>query len=118
VHGSGYAVHELAALPWLATSNVIYWGDLDTHGFAILDRFRAHVPHVESFLMDRNTLAAWRDLAVPEPAPSSQTPTRLTSLEAEVFTELREEGLRLEQERIPWPYVMDELGHTFGRTSN
>lgn len=118
VHGSGYAVHELAALPWLATSNVIYWGDLDTHGFAILDRFRAHVPHVESFLMDRNTLAAWRDLTVPEPAPSSQIPTRLTSLEAEVFTQLREEGLRLEQERIPWPYVMDELGHTFGRTCN
>ncbi|MDJ0401528.1 DUF2220 domain-containing protein [Rhodococcus rhodochrous] len=114
VHGSGYAVHELTALPWIAGSDVVYWGDLDTHGFAILDRFRAHFPEVRSFLMDPPTLDAWSVLAVPETSPSSYVPTRLTHSEAEVFTRLREEGLRLEQERIPWPHVMAELARTFG----
>ncbi|WP_337201794.1 DUF3322 domain-containing protein [Rhodococcus rhodochrous] len=114
VHGSGYAVHELTAIPWLADSDVVYWGDLDTHGFAILDRFRAHLPDVRSFLMDLHTLEAWTALAVPEPSPSSHVPARLTPSEAEVFTRLREEGLRLEQERIPWPHVMEELARSFG----
>jgi hypothetical protein len=34
---------------------VLYWGDLDTHGFAILDELRAHCPHAESLLMNRAT---------------------------------------------------------------
>ena len=34
-------------------------GDIDTHGFAILDTLRARFDHVESFLMDRDTLMAF-----------------------------------------------------------
>ncbi|WP_082937549.1 DUF3322 domain-containing protein [Rhodococcus sp. p52] len=113
VHGSGYAVHELAALSWLADSDVVYWGDLDTHGFVILDRFRAYLPDVRSFLMDLHTLEAWSALAVEEPSPSSHVPMRLTPAENEVFTRLRVERLRLEQERIPWPHVMEELARAF-----
>jgi len=64
--GLGYGVGLLARLPWVARAQCIYWGDLDTHGFAILDRARASVPHLESALMDEETLLAFRDLWVHE----------------------------------------------------
>lgn len=40
---------------------VHYWGDLDTHGSAILDRLRAWLPQTRSFLMDRETLLDHRE---------------------------------------------------------
>ena len=44
----GYNVDVLARLPWLARAKCIYWGDLDTHGFAILHRARSCVPALQS----------------------------------------------------------------------
>jgi hypothetical protein len=46
---------------WLRECEVLYWGDIDTHGFRILDQLRAVHPHVESVLMDEETLLAHRD---------------------------------------------------------
>ncbi|BFO23151.1 hypothetical protein SHKM778_95390 (plasmid) [Streptomyces sp. KM77-8] len=53
--GSGYAASLLRHLPWLADIDLWYWGDIDTHGFAILSRVRGHFPHTRSLLMDRHT---------------------------------------------------------------
>ena len=36
VFGGGYAVSTLRHAPWLAGIRLAYWGDLDTHGFAML----------------------------------------------------------------------------------
>ena len=44
VLGLGHAVSLIAAARWLADRDVHYWGDLDTHGFAMLDRLRASFP--------------------------------------------------------------------------
>jgi hypothetical protein len=44
IFGLGYGIEQLACVPWLADKTVLYWGDLDTHGFAILDRLRALLP--------------------------------------------------------------------------
>ncbi|WP_231610232.1 Wadjet anti-phage system protein JetD domain-containing protein, partial [Rhodococcus sp. CX] len=109
LHGAGYSVHELADVPWLAASDVVYWGDLDTHGFAILDRFRRYLPNVRSLLMDPATVENWRHLGVPEPTPSSYAPEHLTESERTAFELVRDENLRIEQERLPWPYVLDRL---------
>jgi hypothetical protein len=38
--GGGYAVSSLERLSWLGERAVVYWGDIDTHGFTILDRLR------------------------------------------------------------------------------
>ena len=35
------------------------WGDIDTHGFAILDQLRGILDSVQSLLMDRETLFAF-----------------------------------------------------------
>jgi hypothetical protein len=54
--GDGYAVNVLAKLDWLASLDLTYWGDVDTHGFAILNRLRSRFPDARSILMDRETL--------------------------------------------------------------
>ena len=42
--GGGYAVPVLEPLGWLTGLDVVYWGDIDTHGFAILNRLRHQLP--------------------------------------------------------------------------
>ncbi len=69
--GKGFEVDRVGRLPWLAGVPVDYWGDIDTHGFAILDRLRAWLPQVRSLLMDRRTLVAHRDRWVTEERPST-----------------------------------------------
>lgn len=112
--GLGYAVDALGQLPWLAKVPVYYWGDLDTHGLAILDRARAHAPHIASLLMDEETLLAHRALWGREAQQSFAVALpRLTPAEQALFIALRENrwgtGVRLEQERIPWDYAWAEI---------
>jgi hypothetical protein len=60
IFGSGYNWNALAQARWLTACTIYYWGDIDTHGFAILDQLRAHFDHVISFLMDKATLESHR----------------------------------------------------------
>jgi hypothetical protein len=102
--GGGYAVPVLESLPWLAALDVSYWGDIDTHGFAILNRLRHHVPHARSILMDRPTLLAHRGQWVREPVPTTAALDLLDPAEQALYRDLvgGEFGpaVRLEQERI------------------
>ena len=109
IFGGGYGFESLAGAAWLHSRRVRYWGDIDTHGFAILDQLRAHLPHAESLLMDRETLLRFRDLWGREPSPSRCALTRLSPDESAVYADLLEnrlaENLRLEQERIGFAWV-------------
>lgn len=108
--GRGFAVDAVAALPWALAARIVYWGDLDSHGFAILDRLRHHAPDATSALMDVDTFASWRQFAVADPTPTRTAPTRLTPDEFAALEELTIAGdLRLEQERIPWDWAMSRL---------
>lgn len=104
----GYAVDRLHELPWLRAADAVhYWGDLDTHGLAILGRLRGHLPQVQSLLMDENTLLAHRALWVDEPQPHrSGTVDGLDAAEQQLYRDLRGDRwgvrVRLEQERIGW----------------
>lgn len=107
--GKGFEVDRAGALPWLREAEVRYWGDLDTHGFAILDRLRAWLPQTRSVLMDAETLHAHQERWVRDPAPSSARLTRLDPAEHEVYaglvTDRWSENLRLEQERVDWDWA-------------
>ena len=107
IFGLGYGVEILSAIPWLAERDLRYWGDIDTYGFHILDRLRATFPGVRSFLMDRATLLAHRALCVREENPYQGELPRLTESERAVYEELQ--GARLEQERIPYGWLLDAL---------
>ncbi|WP_427869863.1 Wadjet anti-phage system protein JetD domain-containing protein [Leucobacter luti] len=110
VHGSGYAVDALGNIRWITNRPVIYWGDLDSHGFAILHRLRKHHSDIASALMDKATLLRYRDLWVAEPTPARGALDTLTASEAEALRCLRAEGdVRLEQERIPWATALTAL---------
>jgi hypothetical protein len=112
----GHAVSLLRLLPWLGGARVVVWGDIDTHGFAILDRLRAVLPQAESMLMDRDTLLSHRALWVEEPRPyDGPGLARLRESELLAFDGLTGNlwgvNVRLEQERLPWPLVLSALGN-------
>jgi hypothetical protein len=106
IFGAGYGWATLAQARWLQACDIRYWGDIDTHGFAILDQLRAHLPGVRSLLMDRDTLIAHQAQWGEEPAPTRIELARLTNAERALYDDLRFEHLRpklrLEQERIRW----------------
>jgi hypothetical protein len=97
----------------LTRGPVYYWGDIDTHGFAILDQLRSHFDHVTSLLMDRDTLMAHEDLWGKEPTQVTRDLPRLTSDEHALYDDLRDnrlrKNLRLEQERVGFHCLADAL---------
>jgi len=113
VFGAGYGWDALARARWLDRCAIHYWGDIDTHGFAILDRLRSHFSHAGSFLMDRATLdvhiACWGW----EDKPQRGDLHRLTAEESSLYDDLRDnrirEGLRLEQEHLGFAWVREGI---------
>jgi len=113
VFGAGYGWEALARAAWLHRSRLHYWGDIDTHGFAILDQLRGYFPHAASFLMDRETLLTHRSHWGEEPEPARHDLSRLTPEEAAVYEDLRfdrlQPRLRLEQERVGFGWLNERL---------
>ncbi|HEY3455802.1 MAG TPA: Wadjet anti-phage system protein JetD domain-containing protein [Bryobacteraceae bacterium] len=113
IFGLGYGVQLLGEAGWLKGKRLYYWGDIDTHGFAILDRLRADFPHVRSFLMDHETLTAHRELWVTDEDRYEGILTRLTPSETALFDDLKHGSLgdrvRLEQERISFGWFKSAL---------
>ncbi|MPZ43250.1 MAG: hypothetical protein GEV05_07605 [Betaproteobacteria bacterium] len=113
VFGAGYGWEALGKARWLERCALHYWGDIDTHGFAILDRLREHFPRVESFLMDRATLLAHEASWGEENDPVVHDLARLTEAERALYDELRDnrirKGLRLEQERVGFAWMSAAL---------
>ena len=105
----GYAVEVFTEITWLEGCRCHYWGDLDTHGFGILNRLRHQLPQAQSLLMDADTLLAHQALWQAEDKPVTGTLDRLTGAEQAVFEGLLANRwghhVRLEQERIDWLYA-------------
>ena len=113
IYGGGYGFSSLQDAGWLRDCGILYWGDLDTLGFRILDQLRAVHPHVASVLMDQATLLAHRDAWGSEPAPSRAALSRLTADEAALYEALGSDAhgpaVRLEQELIRWDWALERL---------
>jgi hypothetical protein len=113
VFGLGYGVELLQTASWIAQANVSYWGDIDTHGFAMLDRLRGVFPKARSLLMNRETLMAHRSLWGREEAPCRAALSRLDRDEQMLFDDLVYdrigEKLRLEQERVSYAFLESHL---------
>ncbi|MCF6743721.1 hypothetical protein E9529_05410 [Blastococcus sp. KM273128] len=112
--GAGYGVDELlATLPWRDKVAVRYWGDIDTHGFAMLAAVRRIAPHTTSVLMDTETLLAHRPFWSTERTPRTDVLVHLTEAEQALYTALRTDAygpaVRLEQEFVRFDLVEDAL---------
>ncbi|MES2743098.1 MAG: Wadjet anti-phage system protein JetD domain-containing protein [Pseudomonadota bacterium] len=113
IMGLGYGVDALARLPWLPTA-ALYWGDIDTHGYAILQRARGYLPRLTSVLMDEATLRRFQRLCVFEKTQHGASELALlTEDEQRVYGALKRnewgQQLRLEQERIAWDVAWPAL---------
>ncbi|WP_454855151.1 Wadjet anti-phage system protein JetD domain-containing protein [Promicromonospora soli] len=123
VEGGGRAAASLlAGVPWVRrAANIVYWGDIDSDGFAILDHFRRVMAapaddgspgrDVSSILMDAAALRRYELLGVstdqdgrPIP-PSSAHLAGLSADERAAYHAVATAGpaqfRRIEQERIP-----------------
>ncbi len=113
IFGAGYGWDALAQARWLERCPLHYWGDIDTHGFAILDQLRGYFAHVQSVLMDRATLLAHEAFWGSEGSPQRADLPRLTESERQLYDDLRDnrigKALRLEQEHLAYGWVRTRI---------
>jgi hypothetical protein len=131
VEGGGKAAANLLAnVPWIrAADHVVYWGDIDADGYAILDRFRAALAEpapddappkpVPSILMDATDLHRYarhgvnHDKAGRPIKPSPAILPHLTEAEATAYDTIATSGptpfRRIEQEAIPLAHAATRL---------
>jgi len=94
-------------------SGITYWGDVDTHGLAILNRLRSRFPRARSVLVDRGTLLAHRSQWVAEKTPAKAALGLLNPAEQAIYQDLVNgifgPAVRLEQERVSFAALEQAL---------
>lgn len=113
IFGLGYGVDVLKAVTWLKEKEIYYWGDIDTHGFAMLDQVRSFLPQTKSILMNESILLNHRDLWSVEEKPFFGQLSRLTTDEHRLLCLLQGntwgKGVRFEQERVSFQQVQKAM---------
>lgn len=110
IAGCGYQLDWLRA-PWVGRMTIGYWGDLDSHGFDMLELAREYQPTIQSVMMDSETLEAHPHASL-ERIGAVGTRGRLTVEEAQVMQALRQRSIdqrRLEQEKLSAGFVQARL---------
>ncbi|MBC7608324.1 MAG: hypothetical protein H7228_01925 [Polaromonas sp.] len=113
IFGGGFGgLDRLRNTTWLNQRSVHYWGDIDTHGFVMLDQLRSYLPYVQSLMMDEATLMQHADHWGHEAQAQRDLP-RLSPSETVVYNTLRDnrlgKGVRFEQERVGFGWVKQSL---------
>lgn len=114
IFGSGFQVGQLKKINVLKNTPIYYWGDIDTHGFSILNQIRQHHPQIVSLLMDSKTLIHHQAYWVEEPKPTKAQLDHLTAAEQNLYQALIQQqyapyAIRLEQERIEYDWVQQQI---------
>jgi hypothetical protein len=110
--GGGDAVSLLCRLSWLSNIRLLYWGDMDTHGFESLSFLRSQHPHTESVMMNLTAFTKFKGFAVEAACYTSRAKLNLSQGERDLFEIINKESRLLEQERIPLNYAIQQLqGH-------
>jgi hypothetical protein len=104
VWGGGYAVSNLKGIDWLRDKTIIYWGDIDAHGFEILSQLRGYYPHTRSVMMDQATFDSFPDYRGKGTLSKVSSLACLTAEEQQLYRRVLENNERLEQEKIPQSY--------------
>jgi len=113
--GLGYGIEILKDIAWIQDKRIIYWGDIDTHGFSILSQLRSYFPQVQSICMDEISLLAHKPLWGCEDKDKRYLhPLKhLNESEQNLFNSLKNNDLgisiRMEQERIRHTCLLQQL---------
>jgi hypothetical protein len=105
IFGSGFSVFNLKNVLWFDNLKLLYWGDIDVQGFEILSQFRSYFPQTQSILMDKQTFDKFFEDDNGAPTNIS-TRLNLTDEEQQLYDILKTNNWRLEQEKIPFNYVI------------
>ena len=112
IFGKGYGVGILKDVAWLRSKNIFYWGDIDMDGFAILSQARSYFSQVKSLMMDSKTAETFKELAISSEDKSFKNLSFLNDEEnllyERLYNDFYRENYRLEQEKIPFEYVLQE----------
>lgn len=121
VEGDGFGGKTAAKFPWLTGApRLYYWGDIDGHGFEILNGYRADGLPVTSILMDPATYETYqrygtntdKNNAVLKPGEPKPLP-HLTDTERDLYHRLLDPThtghRRIEQERIPLGIALEAV---------
>jgi hypothetical protein len=108
IFGQGNAVTNIQKAKWLNDITILYWGDIDVHGFEMLSRIRKHFDHTKSVLMDKTTFDKYFENDSGKPTTDTTT-LNLTDDEIELYNLIKTHNWRLEQEKIPFDYVKDYI---------
>ena len=111
IYGGGFKVEVLKKAFWLKTKTIIYWGDIDVHGFLILSMFRSYFPDTWSIMMDEETFflhkyLCGRGVVTPE---KDEQKLNLTPAELKLYRYIAAENYRLEQEHLPQDYIAGQF---------
>lgn len=99
IYGDSTTLENLPNITWLSDKQLYFWGDIAAASFAQLAQLRQHFPNIQPFLMDKKTWEAYRHLAVKDKVFS--TDIRLLRVEEyELFLDLKEQKVRLEQKHV------------------
>ena len=108
IWGKGYGVASIKESELLKSTGLIYWGDLDAQGFEILSQFRSYFGQVKSLLMDKATFNNYFEKECGTPSKINFK-LNLTTEEEELYQYIKVNNYRLEQEKIPQRYVIEQL---------
>jgi hypothetical protein len=109
IWGGGNAAQLLTTLSWLKNCRVLYWGDMDVHGFHIVSRLRSVFPHLTTTMMDLPTLNDCSKIISKAKAATYEETACLTSAEREAYEQVKANRVLLEQEKIPYAYAVERL---------
>ncbi|MCL5978209.1 MAG: DUF2220 family protein [Nitrospirae bacterium] len=109
--GGGFNVSYLKDVGWLKRKQFYYWGDIDAQGFQILNQFRTYFPNTIAVMMDEETLLSFSS-AKGQPTTNQSLP-RLREDELKLYNHLRQNNIRLEQEKITQIFAEEKITKIF-----
>lgn len=109
--GGGFNVSYLQKIDWLKSKQFYYWGDIDAHGFQILNQFRTYFPTTIAVMMDEQTLSSFASVVGQH--ATNQNLQQLTESELKLYNHLRKYNIRLEQEKITQTFAEENIMKLF-----
>lgn len=100
IWGKGFAIDCLKQIKWFENKEIFYWSDLDIQGFQMLSQLRSYFLQTQSFLMNMNTLNSYKEFWVKGTPANIKELKFLSDDERFTFLFLKENNIRLEQERV------------------
>lgn len=106
----------LKDIDWLMSKQFYYWGDLDAQGFQILNQFRTYFPNTIAVMMNEETLESFKSMEGQQAA--NQNLQRLSESELKLYNHLRQNNIRVEQEKITQTFAEEKIKELFQEQSS